>query len=80
MKNSPQYNKQAEPEQLKSKVEEMYLTKPGNWPDKSENTDAMIENPFVETKSQSSQIKQKYEIIKLLNGEVMINDAQQKHI
>ena len=51
MKNSPQYNKQAEPEQLKSKVEEMYLTKPGNWPDKSENTDAVIENPFVETKS-----------------------------
>ena len=38
---SPQYHQQAEPEQCKSKVEKMYLSKFGNWPSISENIGAM---------------------------------------
>ena len=49
MNKSPQYNQQAEPEQCKSDVGEMFLTKFGNWPSLSENVDAMLENPSEET-------------------------------
>ena len=31
MNTSPQYNWQAEPEQYKSELAEMYLPEPGNW-------------------------------------------------
>ena len=41
MKKSPQYNQEAEPEQFKSEIEEIHLSKPGNWPSISENTVAI---------------------------------------
>ena len=41
MNNGLQYNLQAEPEQYKSEVDEIYLPKPGNWPFISENNGAM---------------------------------------
>ena len=41
MKKTCQYNHQEEPEQCKSELEGMYLSKPGNWISISENTGAM---------------------------------------
>ena len=57
MKKSPRYNQQAEPEQCKSKVEVIYLAKPGNWPSQYEFTGTMLKNPSEETIFEISQIK-----------------------
>ena len=58
MKKSPWYNEQAEPEQCKSKVEVIYLAKPGKWPSQYEFTGTMLENTSEETIFEISQIKE----------------------
>ena len=74
MKKSPRYNQEAKPGQCKPKLEEIYLSKPGNWPSQYEFTGTMLENPSEEAIFESSQIKEYHEKIKLLNEEVMINE------
>ena len=74
MKKSPRYNQEAEPEQYKPKLEEIYLSKPGNWPSQYEFTGTMLENPSEEAIFESSKINEYHEKIKLLNEEVMINE------
>lgn len=74
MKKSPPYNQEAKPEQCKPKLEEIYLSKPGNWPSQYEFTGTMLENPSEEAIFESSKINEYHEKIKLLNEEVMINE------
>ena len=48
---SPQYNQQAEPEQCKSEVKEMYLPEGRTWISISEKIRVMLENLSEEIKS-----------------------------
>ena len=59
MNKIPSYNWQAEPQQCKSEVEEMYLPKPGHWLSIPENNGVILINSFEETIFVSSQIKGK---------------------
>ena len=85
MNKSPQYYQQTEPKQYKSKVEEMYSPKTGNWSsqnlDISENTGCHArENSSEETISENSQIWELHETIKLLHEEVSSAMLQQKNL
>ena len=57
MNKSPQYKQWAKSEQCSYEVEEMHLSKPGNWSSISENTGAILESPFEGTISESTEIK-----------------------
>ena len=79
MKKTRQYNQQEEPEQCKSELEGMYLSKPGNWISISENTGAMQQIiPLKKPLCESSRNKEKHKTTKLLNEKDLINDDSAK--
>ena len=74
MNKSPQFNQQAQPDQCKPEVQEMYSSDSGNCLSISVNAGAILENSSEETIYESSQIKELHGTIKLVNKKVMIND------
>ena len=83
MNKSPYFNLQTEPKHCKSEVEEMHSRKTENWP--SQHLYLIINtgyhaktSPSEETISESSQIRESHETIKLLNEKDTFSNASAK--
>ena len=79
----PSNNQQTEPKHCMAEVEELYSLKPGNLPSqhlylKRSTVCHARANPSEETLSESSQIRELYEAIKILSEEVTFSNASAK--